>query len=102
MTSQIPMFFSKLFKRCSLRPSIHPVGRVPGSLPARESKSALLSFYVETVAQGGAGSGQACESKRFQDCGQLSPGNDTLTRRKATLGYHIMFATAVTGCLWLA
>src|SRR5436190_11590067 len=69
---------------------------------ARESRCAPLPFYVETVARGGAASRQACELARFQDCGPLSPGNDTLTGRKTTLGYYIMFAAAVTGCLWLA
>src|SRR5436190_22195968 len=69
---------------------------------ARESRCAPLPFYVETVARGGATTRQACELARFQDCGRLSSGNDTLTGRKTTLGYYIMFATAVTGCLWLA
>jgi len=49
MTSQIPMFFSKLFKRCSLQPSIHPVGRVPGHCRARWMRP--LPFYVETIAE---------------------------------------------------
>jgi hypothetical protein len=44
MTSQIPMFFNKLFKRCSLQPSIVPAGCLPGA-SARKGAKVATSFY---------------------------------------------------------
>jgi hypothetical protein len=46
MTSQIPMFFNKLFKRCSLQPSIAPAGCLPGASSAHRNRAKdETSFY---------------------------------------------------------
>jgi hypothetical protein len=40
------MFFNKLFKRCSLQPSISPGGCLPGTCSARPGASeGQASFY---------------------------------------------------------
>jgi hypothetical protein len=39
------MFFNKLFKRCSLQPSIAPAGCLPGASSAHQNREDETSFY---------------------------------------------------------
>src|SRR6476646_4222942 len=73
-----------------------------GPLSARSRRGHAPAILRGNGRQDGGASVQPYELACFAVVGSLSPGNDTLVLGEATLGHYIVFATAVTRCLWLA
>src|SRR5690349_21253481 len=101
MTSQIPMFFSKLFKRMLLGARISP-GWPPGKRRGAQVRRPRLPFYVDSTPRGGCPLRQVLQIANTTGFGRLSPESDMLIGAAPAFGNYIMFAAAIPRRLWLA